>query len=427
MRSIFFAVGAIVFIGTGYFLFQLYPPKSLIVAAGPKGGGYYQIARNYQEILARDGITLDIRETAGSGENAMLIEAGQVDAAIVQGGVAINPAGVEAIGAIFFEPMIFLAAKGHTLPPNPANWQGLKINIGAQGSGTTLAFDDFQTVVGLQPDANQLLSMGFDAAIAAVEDGSIDLAVFVAPINAPYLERAFRRGATGLVQLNFTEAISRNLKYAKNITIPAGAASLEPVVPVAPRQVLAMEARLVITDQLHPALTNRLTMAAIELHGARGIMADGGMFPSVDGTGLTVNTAARQIVTNGPLIWQDWLPYWMASQVHRIVLLLLPILFVILPVFRSLPQLYAYMMRRRIWQYYPEVMALEQNLAKAGIHSELDRIDDDLAQLSQRILVLKMPHAYRQVAFNVRMHIGLARQRVRDRRLRIEREASELT
>jgi len=39
---------------------RLHPPDTLTMAAGPKNGGYYQIALKYKKILARDDIELEI-------------------------------------------------------------------------------------------------------------------------------------------------------------------------------------------------------------------------------------------------------------------------------------------------------------------------------------------------------------------------------
>lgn len=58
-------------------------------------------------------------------------------------------------------------------------------------------------------------------------------------------------------------------------------------------------------------------MAALDLHGGRDVITDPGSFPRVDGTGLPVNNAARQLILHGPSSWHDWLPYWMPPRRSR--------------------------------------------------------------------------------------------------------------
>jgi hypothetical protein len=51
------------------------PPRTITIATGDKSGAYYAFAQRYREILARDGVALEIRNTAGSVENVKLLGA----------------------------------------------------------------------------------------------------------------------------------------------------------------------------------------------------------------------------------------------------------------------------------------------------------------------------------------------------------------
>lgn len=73
------------------------PPRKIVIATGDKSGAYYAFAQRYKKVLARDCITLEIRSTAGSGENLKLLTEREngVDIALVQGGMfraeRVNP------------------------------------------------------------------------------------------------------------------------------------------------------------------------------------------------------------------------------------------------------------------------------------------------------------------------------------------------
>jgi len=45
------------------------PPRTIVIASGTKNGAYYAIAQKYAQQLKKDGLTLQVRETAGSVEN----------------------------------------------------------------------------------------------------------------------------------------------------------------------------------------------------------------------------------------------------------------------------------------------------------------------------------------------------------------------
>lgn len=392
----------------------LHPPNHMSIAAGPKGGAYFEMAERYRSVLARDEIALQIVETAGSVENAELLNSGAVDAAFLQGGIAVDREMVEAIGSVFFEPMMFLVRDDSTIPRNPALWSGLRINSGAPGSGTEAAFRDFERAVGLSRDDNLHREIPYTEAVAALVGGELDVATFVSPIDAPYLQEAYHEPSIEALVLDHAEAISRNLEYATVVTVPAGGMSLDPVLPPGPRELIALEARLVAHNDLHPALVNRLAMAAIELHRGRGIITDAARFPKVEGTGLVVNNAARQLIQQGPTTWHDWLPFWVAAQINRVLLLFLPFVFIVVPLMRLLPLAYAYLMRMRVWQYYPEIRRIEEELLSSPEAEELEKMKLQLKAVDDRLASLRMPAPYRQAQYDARLHLEMIQKRISD-------------
>src|SRR6185369_15579352 len=59
-----------------YILYRLVdplPPHRFTIAAGSAGSGYDDVARQYARILARHGVTLEIRNAAGAVENLALL------------------------------------------------------------------------------------------------------------------------------------------------------------------------------------------------------------------------------------------------------------------------------------------------------------------------------------------------------------------
>jgi hypothetical protein len=64
------------------------PPRTVTIATGPEGGAYHEVGKRYRELLAHQGITVQLLSTAGARENlARLRDAGsRVDVAFLQGG-----------------------------------------------------------------------------------------------------------------------------------------------------------------------------------------------------------------------------------------------------------------------------------------------------------------------------------------------------
>jgi hypothetical protein len=73
-----------------YHYIRPFPPKSIVMATGMEGGAFAFYGERYKQILARDGIRVDLRFTSGAVENLRLLKnrAQGVEAGFVQGGVA---------------------------------------------------------------------------------------------------------------------------------------------------------------------------------------------------------------------------------------------------------------------------------------------------------------------------------------------------
>jgi TRAP-type uncharacterized transport system substrate-binding protein len=137
------------------------PPRHVRMAAGAPQGAYAETAKRYRDILARDGITLEVVTTQGSLDNLRLLQAttGGVDVAFVQGGTGSpDLSGLASIGSVFFEPLWIFVRDG--IPVRSlADLQGRPLAIGAEGSGTRALTLQLLQVSGI-PDGALLLPLG---------------------------------------------------------------------------------------------------------------------------------------------------------------------------------------------------------------------------------------------------------------------------
>ena len=92
------------------------PPDRITIATGSRQGAYFAFAERYREILARDGVTVEVRETQGSVENIALLESPDsgVDVAFVQGGTGSYATGDElvSLASLYYEPMWVFYRRG---------------------------------------------------------------------------------------------------------------------------------------------------------------------------------------------------------------------------------------------------------------------------------------------------------------------------
>lgn len=415
MRLGLAAIVTAVLATVGLFLaLDLLPPRQLTMAAGQPGSAYHALAERYRTILAEDGITLHILETPGSVANAAALHAGRADVALLQGGVTA-PEGSIALAAVLLEPLFVLHRIG-VPADDPAAWPGLRIAAGPEGSGTRAAIQLVLAALGKQMPVEALLPLGTAEAAAALAGDGIDMAIFVAPITAPYLAEVLHDPRLGLARLRDLPAIAARLDFVELVEIPAAGLDYLDRLPPDPVALPAMVARLTAQEGLHPALVDRLMAAAWRIHRRGDLITPEGRFPSAEGLGGRIQPQAEAWLRDGPGALAGALPFWAVAQINRVAVLLLPVLFLLVPLIRALPSLYAWGMESRVYRHYDEVLEIDATGEATDDPAEIDSLLARLRILDERARAVRVTRRYRGNAYALRMHIDLVRRRLHARR-----------
>jgi TRAP-type uncharacterized transport system substrate-binding protein len=72
--------------GVALYFVKPAPPKHLVMSTGREDGTYHAFAKRYQEIFARNGVTLELMPSGGSRENLRRLSEEEAMIALVQGG-----------------------------------------------------------------------------------------------------------------------------------------------------------------------------------------------------------------------------------------------------------------------------------------------------------------------------------------------------
>ena len=106
------------------------------------------------------------------------------------------------------------------------------------------------------------------------------------------------------------------------------------------------------------------------------------------------------------------LPFWLASLVDRMVLVLVPLAVVLIPGMKVVPWLYKWRINARIYRRYGELMALERIAFGETTREEradlLKRLDD----IDRRIVTGKLPASAAEQLYVLRQHIHFVRNRI---------------
>jgi len=128
----------------------------------------------------------------------------------------------------------------------------------------------------------------------------------------------------------------------------------------------------------------------------------------MDNTSLPQDAYARDLIADGPSPLSAFLPYWVVAQISRFAILLLPIVFLLLPLLRTLPGLYKWSIRNRVFRHYARIREIDDP-------QQLRELESELAALDREIAYLHLPLTYRGYAYDARLHIDLLRKRIANR------------
>jgi hypothetical protein len=169
---------------------------------------------------------------------------------------------------------------------------------------------------------------------------------------------------------------------------------------------------MVARPKLHPALSDLLIRAAREIHGGPGLFRDAGQFPSSDAHDFPLSPDAERYYKSGEQFLYKRLPFWLASLVDRVLVVVLPLLVLIVPATRLAPFLYRWRVRSRIYRWYGALMAIERDM-QAGVPSERrDEFNRRLDEVDQAVNDLRTPLAFADQLYLLRGHVAMVRQRL---------------
>src|SRR5512134_2929409 len=109
-REIWFGIGLAALLAGLAFALALHfvepaPPRHVVLSSGPEESGYHAVALRYREILARDGVNLELRHSQGSLDNVgrMMDASSDVDAGFLQSGTsfAVNAPNLVSLGSLY--------------------------------------------------------------------------------------------------------------------------------------------------------------------------------------------------------------------------------------------------------------------------------------------------------------------------------------
>ncbi len=416
-KSIFPYLLAVLFIAVGaYWLIDPAPPRNIVIAVSKHNSDYHAFAQLYGALLKQDGINLEIQDAEGPVQilEDLRSDSPKVDMAFLLGGTASTESsvGIVSLGSLYYNPLWIFSRKGHKIA-HLSSLKGQRIAIGAGGSGTNILARILLNAAGVTSQNSKLLDIGEEDAAAALKHGAAD-AMFLSGLpTSPLVQSLAADRDLAMADLDEAEAYSRQYTFLHHLVLPEGALNLEANVPSHPVNLLVPTVTLVARDSMHPALVYLVLKVINRVHSNAGMLQSEHEFPSDKDTDFELSTQAKKFYESGLPFFDRYLPFWAATFLNRMLIVLLPLLALAIPVTRLAPSVYAWLIKSRIYKLYGELRYLETQLHNPQHPLDPESSRKELDAIEYRVNHLRVPVAFSSHLYELRTHIALVRSQIK--------------
>ncbi len=388
------------------------PKKELTIATGSKTGNYYKAALKYQKLLAKQNVKLNIINTSGSVENLDLLNTGKADIAFAQGGVIQDDnKNIESLASLYYEPLwVFYRNDGYTME-YIIELVSKKIAIGINGSGTQYLAIQMLIDNGITTDNTTLISTSNEDAKEKLLRGEIDAMFIVSSPNSSTVVKLLENPKIELLNLKRVKAYNQKYKFLSSLTLHEGTIDLYKNLPSENKNLLATTANLVCIKGLNDELIRIFLKQIKTVHSKQSIFELENQFPSINNLDTQMNEEAQNYLLHGDSWLETIFPFWIASQIDRLKILLIPLLTLLFPLFKGVLPLYAWTIRSKIYKWYKRLDSLEYTpeLSKQELEEKLEKLNELKIEVQKQT---KVPLSYKGEYYNLLLHVDLVSKEI---------------
>lgn len=387
------------------------PPKYIIFAAGSVNGEYYRYAQIYKRVLAEEGIIVKVLETAGASENAELLMQGKANIAFIQSGQKIENIEnyVETLGSLYYEPLWVFTKNIDQKQKDLQNFHKSTLAVGPVGSGTraiSIQLLDMNNIT----NSAILKGLSGEQAVEALKNEKVDAAFFVSHPDAPYIQELLHDKGIHLLSFQRANAYTRLFPFLSKVQLNEGVVDIAANIPNKDIYLISPVAQLASRKDFNGALKTLLVRTAMKIHNDADLFSKKSQFPTLDYADLPIADEAERYFKYGPNFLQQFLPFWFADMINRMVVMLIPLIGVMFPLVKIASPTYRWRTRSRIYRWYKKLKKMEE--ATSSEDFDLKKILSSLESMDADVKKTQVPLSYADELYSLRQHIQLIKDQI---------------
>jgi TRAP transporter TAXI family solute receptor len=388
------------------------PPASVTIATAFNGGSFDLYGQRYREKFALAKVKLELRATEGALENLKLLQdpGSGVQIAFVTGGISEGEQspGILSLGTIDYLPIWIFCVTDKPID-RFSQLKEKRIAVGPVGSGTRFTAEKILAKGGLTSENAKFVPLAGTEAADALRDGKVDAAWIMGAPKTSAVQALVRNPNVRLMSFPMAEAFTRTFPNLTRLVLPEGVIDIAEDIPRENISLVATTMSVLVRSDLHPEIVSLLLQTMLETHRGPGIFHRAGEFPSPNDPDFSVAPSAIDFYRNGPSFLQKHLPLWLTVHAQRAIAVLIAVIAFGLPLFRYLPALYEWHIRRRLLYWYSQLKVLE---ASIGSGSSIDLLEkrDEIDRIEEAVSRIRFPLAFANQVYDLRGHIDIVRR-----------------
>ena len=381
--------------------------KEFTIATGSKEGQYYETALRYKKLLERQKVKVNILTSSGSVENIKLLNEKKADIAFVQNGISLkeNKNNLQAIASIYYEPLwLFYKSQDYTMD-YIIQLITKKIAIGAEGSGTKDLALRLLKENGLNNKNSTIINEDSKNSKELLLEGKIDAMFIVSSAKSDIVKELLENPEINVFSFKRAKAYSRKYTFLESLTLYEGTIDLYKNIPYENVNLLTTTASLIINEDFPEELTRLLLKEIKSIHNNKGLFEKTNQFPNTSNLTIPLNEEAIRYFNYGDTWLEKIFPYWIASNLDRLKIFIIPLLTLLIPLLKGVFPLYRWSIRSKIYRWYKEIYEID-NKDEVLSKNELEKRLEELILLKIEIKKeTKVPTSYMGEYYNLIMHI----------------------
>jgi hypothetical protein len=291
--------------------------------------------------------------------------------------------------------------------------KGKRIAVGPMGSGARYSAEKILGKGGVNSETATLLPFAGIDAVGALRDGKVDAVWINGGPDSPAVQALLANPNARLMDFQLAEAFTRIFPNLVRVVLPKGVIEIDPPNPPNDVTLLGTTSRVLIRNDLHPAIVQLLAQTLKEEHGGQGLLQRSGEFPMNSDPEYPMAQIAVDYYKNGPSLLPKYLPFWMTIYAQRAITLLVATLAIVFPVFSLAPKLYIWSIQSHLRNLYRRLRVVEDALQWELTVPQAEALQSELADIDQAASAVSMRNA--DLLFIFRYHLDRAHSRLASR------------